>query len=49
MGRGIAKRAKGDAAGGDADIGAATAIQPNLSVAAQRYGLLPGSAGRPAV
>jgi tetratricopeptide (TPR) repeat protein len=44
-GRGLAKLQKGDKTGGDADIGAATAIAPNLPAQAKRFGLIGKAAG----
>ena len=38
-GRGLAKRKKGDAAGGDADIAGAMAIQANIAVEYAKYGM----------
>jgi hypothetical protein len=38
-GRGLAKRKKGDPAGGDADIAAASAIQADIAVDYARYGM----------
>jgi tetratricopeptide (TPR) repeat protein len=38
-GRGLAKRKKGDTAGGRADMAAATAIDPNIAGDFARYGV----------
>ena len=40
-GRGMAKRRKGDYAGGNTDIAAAKAVKPNVVAEFARYGLLP--------
>ena len=40
-GRGMAKRRKQDVAGGNADIAAARAIKPEVSVEFARYGISP--------
>ena len=38
-GRGLAKRKKGDSSGGDADVAAATGIDPNIGADFARYGV----------
>ena len=38
-GRGVAKRERGDHAGGDADIAAAEAIKPDIAEEFARYGM----------
>jgi hypothetical protein len=40
-GRGVAKRRKGDVAGGNADIAAARAIKADVAAEFARYGLQP--------
>jgi tetratricopeptide (TPR) repeat protein len=39
FGRGIAKRRKGDAAGGDADVAAAKALKPDIVEEYSKYGV----------
>jgi hypothetical protein len=43
-GRGLAKAKKGDKAGGEADMAAGLALQPNLRAEARRAGLEPPGA-----
>jgi tetratricopeptide (TPR) repeat protein len=43
-GRGLAKLKKGDAAGGEADIAAAKAIQADIAEEFARYGVTPSAA-----
>jgi hypothetical protein len=47
-GRGIARRAKGDKAGGDADIAAATTNEPHVADIMTRLGVPPDIAAHPA-
>jgi len=42
FGRGVARRMKGDARGGDADIAAATSIKPDIVEHMSRLGIAPG-------
>ncbi len=50
-GRGLAKLKKGQKAGGDADVQAAIALQPNMAAVARSYGVAPEGAasGAPAL